>query len=108
MSFDKLQAQLNAARERHEQSVLNVAAANEKLSRTKRERERAARQQSKEVSRLNRKLDLLQRVVKKWTDVRDRARIEAKDKLKDFEPFTDPREMLSNLDDRTPILLFPV
>lgn len=115
MEFTESQQKLLQARKQREISERDLFKTKEKLSKIRREKgkllrfagkgQQAAASRLRELGRREKKL--IATIDKLSTALNDNKKIEI-DHIKSFFPFTDPRENSSKLDDRYPILLFPL
>lgn len=115
MEFTESQQKVLQARKQREISERDLFKTKEKLDKTRREESKLLRFAGKKRKATNARLRELKRREKKLiatidklsTALNDNKKIEI-DHIKSFFPFTDPRENSSKLDDRYPILLFPL
>lgn len=115
MEFKKSQQQLNWARTQREKSERDLFKTKEKLDKTRREKSKLLRFAGKERKATNARLRELKRREKQLTATIDELSTALNNnkkielgRIKSFFPFTDPRENISKLDDRYPILLLPL
>ena len=115
MEFTETQQLLQQAQTQREKSERELFRLKEKLNKIRREKNRLSRFEGKGQTAANTHLhDLKQHESKLTTTINELSetlsqnkKIEL-DRIESFLPFTDPIENISKLDDRYPILLFPL
>lgn len=115
MEFTEIQTQLNQARSQREQVERELFKTKETLAKTRREKNRLLRfvgegQQATtaRLEELQRRESALQATIDELSTALDRSKQQEHGRIQEFLPFNDPREHLSKLDDRYPILLVPL
>ena len=115
MEFTEIQQLLQQTRIQRENSERELFRLKEKLSKIRREKSRLSRFARKGQSAMNIRLLEMRQHESKLTitfnelsaTLDQQTKMEL-DRIRSFLPFTDPIENISNLDDRYPILLFPL
>ncbi len=115
MEFTETQKQLNQARIQREKSELELFKTKEKLNKTRREKEKllrfAGRERWAEASRLQELARREKELTLAINELSASIDIDIKNEFDHYEsflPLTNPIENISKLDDRYPILLFPL
>lgn len=115
MSFDDLRQQLAGGRTKRDDAAHAAAQAQEQVNKLKRTRAKLARAVDPQSEADRARLAQLDEQIKRAEAVAARRRAgyaEIADSVaglyKEFQPFTDPREMIGQLNDTYPILLLPL
>lgn len=115
MEFTESQQMLHQARTQRERSERELFKIKEKLNKTRREKSQLSRFAGKgqqaaasRLRELGRREEELIATIDKLSETLNLNKKIYQDAIKLFLPFIDPRENLSKLDDRYPILLFPL
>lgn len=108
MPFSDAQQQMNQAQSARREKELELFAAKEKLAKIGRAKDQAARFSEQEAAALTKQEKALQKQIQKIKATLADAQAAELDARGIFADFSDPRKHLSQLNDDTPILLFPL